>query len=107
MSSVARYSPVYTESHTYNSVVVTQLVSNANENESSFGGLSNSETSLPANLTTNEVQEVVENRFLQMVNDDAIMTSDNSSSLPLVTDEEQEVELLITDQSTGKFLRNF
>lgn len=101
MSSVAQYSPIYTSdsSVSYNSpIVVTQLVANSNNNnnntEVSSSSLSNN---------SSELGQVVSTRYLHMINDQAINTPNvQTSVLPHNVDSEQEVELLITDQNTGK-----
>lgn len=93
MSSVARYSPVYTETTpttSYNnSVIVHQLVST------------------PENPTQQQQTDAFQentvtldgNRYLQMMTSGA--DAPPTDGLQLVPDGEQEVELLITDQATG------
>lgn len=94
MSSVARYSPVYSDPPTNpsfnNPVIVHQLVSTP-ENESQPTD----------NFTENSVMD--SNRYLQMMGDggDLSANSPPTDGLQLVPDTEQEVELLITDQATG------
>lgn len=97
MSSVARYSPVYTEptpSPSFNNpVIVHQLVPPSETTEQPSD-------SFPENPVTLDDG----NRYLQMMNGDELPPSSNSppmDSLQLVPDSEQEVELLITDQATG------
>lgn len=103
MSSVARYSPIYTDSHSFaNPVVVTRLVSDANHDGNYVCNLSMADTSLPTDMSASDIRQVVNSRFLQMVNESDVVQSDTSSALPIVSDNEQEVELLITDQATGK-----
>lgn len=101
MSSVARYSPVYTESNSFtNPVVVTRLVSNSNNGTSYVCNLSNAENLTPE-INTTDIRQVVNSRFLHMVNETDVVHSD-TNTLPIVSDNEHEVELLITDQATGK-----
>lgn len=97
MSSVARYSPVYTDPPTNpsynNSVIVHQLVTTPENNSQT--------TNDTDNFTENSV--IDSNRYLQMMNDggDLSANSPPTDGLQLVPDTEQEVELLITDQATG------
>lgn len=111
MSSVARYSPIYTNSNSFtNPVVVTRLVPNGSNDGNFVCNLSNAEATLSAELGSSDIRQVVNSRFLQMVNETDLVQSDTSSALPIVSDNEHEVELLITDQATGNqnavFLRN-
>lgn len=103
MSSVARYSPIYNaDSNSFNNpIVVTRLVSNANNGTNYVCTENNA-------LTGDDIRQVVNSgRFLQMVNetdsvnDDAVANNTNTTNDDLPIDNEQEVELLITDQATG------
>lgn len=107
MSSVARYSPIYNaDSNSFNNpIVVTRLVSNSNNGTNYVCSLSNTDNNA---LTTDDIRQVVNTgRFLQMVNetdgvqDDTTATNTNATTGELPIDNEQEVELLITDQATG------
>ncbi|EFA10480.2 PR domain zinc finger protein 10 isoform X1 [Tribolium castaneum] len=90
MSSVARYSPVYSEPTTeYNPVVIHHLVQ-PNSSQSDINNLA--PEPMPV-LCNNDIREVVDNHFLQMVN--------SGNQLQVVPPNEQEVALLITDQETG------
>lgn len=93
MSSVARYSPVYSEttpSSFSNPVIVHQLVSTPENTQQP--------NTFPENTVTLDG-----NRYLHMMNGGELPSSDSSptAGLQLVPDAEQEVELLITDQTTG------
>lgn len=102
MSSVARYSPVYTENTSYNNpVIITQLISNGttNQNENFIGNNLNEVTA----LSSIDLQQAIVNaRYLQMVDEQNSLCQDGvPENLAIMQDREQEVELLITDQSTG------
>lgn len=113
MSSVARYSPVYSESSgSYNnSVIVHQLVSTVDEMQQNAESFINSlpvespsTSEVSSALVNAELKPVIGNRYLQMMTDEEISAPDASlaDGLQLVPDSEQEVELLITDQATGE-----
>lgn len=94
MSSVARYSPVYTETTPTsfnNSVIVHQLVSTPENPQQQTDVFPESSVTLDGN------------RYLQMMASGEMPSSDSppTDGLQLVPDTEQEVELLITDQATG------
>ncbi|KAK5645486.1 hypothetical protein RI129_006786 [Pyrocoelia pectoralis] len=117
MSSAARYSPSANDgdiTNYNNSVVVPQLITATtnsqllNSNRDSFiNHLVEPNTPLEhiptlSNSETNLLKEVVSNRYLLNQGPTANATS-NSGVLQLVSDRnpEHEVELLITDQTTG------
>lgn len=107
MSSVARYSPVYTESSTeFNPVVIHQLVApEDNVQSQQYVNLSTSLETMPTVLCNNDLQEV-NNQYLQMVDHSgtsSIANTDTGEGLQLVPEREQEV-LLITDEATGNIL---
>lgn len=115
MSSVARYSPVYSDSSASynNSVIVHQLVSTADPLEQNTEAFMSSlpvdahvASEVSSELVNPELKQVIGNRYLQMMTDQEIPTTDASlaDGLQLVPDGEQEVELLITDQATGMFM---
>lgn len=94
MSSVARYSPVYTEttSNSFNNpVIVHQLVPPPENSEQQSDNFSENSVALDSS------------RYLQMMSGAELPSSDSppTDGLQLVPDTEQEVELLITDQATG------
>lgn len=94
MSSVARYSPVYSDTTTNpsfnNPVVVHQLVTTENCPQQTDDAFADSSVALDSS------------RYLQMMGDGEISAnSPPTDGLQLVPDAEQEVELLITDQATG------
>lgn len=104
MSSVARYSPVYTESSAeFNPVVIHQLVApEDNVQNQQYVNLSTSLETMPTVLCNNDLQEV-NNQYLQMVDhsgSSSIPNTDTGEGLQLVPEREQEV-LLITDEATG------
>lgn len=106
MSSVARYSPVYTaaDSASYgNSVVVTQLVSDPTTEQTDANFVGNLGVPVVEMGTTDLQQNVGNTRFLQMVNDSntGIIESTPANTLSMISDAEQEEVLLITDQTTG------
>lgn len=112
MSSVARYSPVYTESSTeFNPVVIHQLVAPEDSVQNQqYVNLGTALETMPTVLCNNELQEV-NNQYLQMVdqNGSRITNGDTGEGLQLVPEREQEV-LLITDEATGKiyhYVRSF
>lgn len=81
MSSVASYSPVYTsETNFENPVVVAQLVQNADN-----------ETAPP------NPENIIGNQFLQIVERSSTVPNDPQ----IIANTEQEVDILITDQTTG------
>lgn len=97
MSSAAQYSPVYASDSTAsysNPIVVAQLVTNNNSDVSSPLSLSNNSTELGR----------VSTKYLHMINEQLNNESEaqTMAMLPQNIDSEQEVELLITDQNTGK-----
>lgn len=104
MSSVARYSPVYsTDSGSYgNPVVVTQLVQD--QVDPAYVG------TLGVSVVGMEHQEMQENatraQFMQLVSDSNTENA-TETGLSLIRDEEQEEVLLIHDQNTGKFQTYF
>lgn len=105
MSSVARYSPVYTESSAeFNPVVIHQLVApEDNVQNQQYVNLGTSLESIPTVLCNNDLQEV-NNQYLQMVDENGAniaANTDTGEGLQLVPEREQEV-LLITDEATGK-----
>lgn len=120
MSSVARYSPVYAESpqtFTGNPVVLhptvvapedenpqpteRQYVSDLVDPTAAAGAAA--EEVLPVSLNNTDLRQVISNRLLQMIADDEISSgSPNTETLEMVPESEQGVELLITDQSTGR-----
>lgn len=116
MSSVARYSPVYSDAPVSynNSVIVHQLVSAADslqQNPESFINTlpvddTQSASEVSSELVNPELKQVIGNRYLQMMTDEEIPATDASltDGLQLVPDGEQEVELLITDQATGMWV---
>lgn len=95
MGSVARYSPVYSEpTSEYNPVVIHHLVqSNGASNDIINNLAPNTALETMPVLCNNDIREVVDNHFLQMVN--------STNQLQVVPPSEQEVALLITDQETG------
>ncbi|RZC31881.1 PR domain zinc finger protein 10-like, partial [Asbolus verrucosus] len=102
MSSVARYSPVYSEPSTeYNPVVIHQLVQQDTHNDIINNLTSNSSLEAMPVLCNNDIREVVDNQFLHMVNSADRTPTTNQSELQMVPASDQEVELLITDQETG------
>lgn len=110
MSSVARYSPVYTESSAeFNPVVIHQLVApEDNVQNQQYVNLGTSLESIPTVLCNNDLQEV-NNQYLQMVDQNGAniaTNTDTGEGLQLVPEREQEV-LLITDEATGKIWQEF
>lgn len=111
MSSVARYSPVYNEQSTeYNPVVIHQLVTqDTNAHSEQFANNLNTASleNMPTVLCNNNLREV-NNQYLQMVeeNDVNLVTTNNTDGLQLTPENEQEVELLITDEATGNIKNN-
>ncbi|KAJ3660901.1 hypothetical protein Zmor_005328 [Zophobas morio] len=103
MSSVARYSPVYSEpSAEYNPVVIHQLVQQDNVQNDMINNLTtNSPLETMPVLCNNDIREVVDNHFLQMVNTTNAAPDANQQELQVVPPNDQEVALLITDQETG------
>lgn len=103
MSSVARYSPVYTESSTeFNPVVIHQLVApEDNVQSQQYVNLGTSLENMPTVLCNNDLQEV-NSQYLQMVDQNGtnITNTNAGEGLQLVQEREQEV-LLITDEATG------
>lgn len=109
MSSVARYSPVYTaDAATYgNPVVVTQLVTDGtgDQNDTNFVGNLGGPV---VEMGNTDLQQTVEGaQYLHMVNDQSggIIENASNGALSMIPDGEQEVELLITDQTTGKEIK--
>lgn len=106
MSSVARYSPVYNEQSTeFNPVVIHQLVTqDTNTHSEQFANNLNTASleNMPTVLCNNNLREV-NNQYLQMVeeNDVNMVTTNSTEGLQLTPENEQEVELLITDEATG------
>lgn len=103
MSSVARYSPVYTESSAeFNPVVIHQLVApEDNVQNHQYVNLGTTLETMPTVLCNNDLQEV-NNQYLQMVdqNGSNIGNANTGEGLQLVPEREEEV-LLITDEATG------
>lgn len=107
MSSVARYSPVYTEpSAEFNPVVIHQLVAPEDSVQNQqYVNLGTSLESIPTVLCNNDLQEV-NNQYLQMVDQNGTniaANTDTGEHLQLVPERDQEV-LLITDEATGKLI---
>ncbi|KAJ8941230.1 hypothetical protein NQ318_015662 [Aromia moschata] len=106
MSSVARYSPVYSEPSEFNPVVIHQLVTqDSNVQNDQFVNNLSTATSLenmPTVLCNSNMREVG-NQYLQMVNENGtnMVSTNNTEGLQLAPENEQEVELLITDEATG------
>jgi hypothetical protein len=102
MSSVARYSPVYSEPSTeYNPVVIHQLVQQDSGQNDIINNLTpNSPLEAMPVLCNNDIREVVDNHFLQMVNSTGQVAT-AQPELQVVPPSDQEVALLITDQETG------
>lgn len=116
MGSTARYSPTYVESDIAytNSVVVQQLISTNSEDRqlmiqnrdslvpnlggTNFDGLESSLNAADANL----FKQVISNRYL--LNRPANEDPEANNVLHLVPDPntEEEVQLMITDQTTGR-----
>ena len=104
MSSVARYSPIYSSENSNtpygNPIVVTHLIPNND---------SNLMTPLELNGTSPDLGQVVSTRFLQMVDDNVIPSTTAGAEVPpVVANTEQEVDsILITDQNTGEYYNLF
>lgn len=106
MSSVARYSPVYNEQSTeFNPVVIHQLVTqDTNAHGEQFtDNLNNASLDTMPTVLCNDNLREVNNQYLQMVEENStnMVTSNNTEGLQLAPENEQEVELLITDEATG------
>jgi hypothetical protein len=103
MSSVARYSPVYSEPSTeYSPVVIHQLVQQDSGQNDIINNLTpNSPLEAMPVLCNNDIREVVDNHFLQMVNSTGAAPATAQPELQVVPPSDQEVALLITDQETG------
>lgn len=105
MSSVARYSPVYTEpSAEFNPVVIHQLVAPDDSIQNQhYVNLGTTLETMPTVLCNNDLQEV-SSQYLQMVDQSgtSINSTDTRERLQLVPKREQEV-LLITDEATGTY----
>lgn len=107
MSSVARYSPVYSDATTpnyTNPVIVHHLTTTPENDQEQAGAYVNDLTSSVASAAQDAITlDVSSHRYLQMMGDEEMPSSDSppTDGLQLVPDAEQEVELLITDQTTG------
>lgn len=103
MSSVARYSPIYSEPSTeFNPVVIHQLATADNnvQNDQFADNLNTSSfQNIPTVLCNNDGGE----QYLQMVDQDTtnINNATNTSGIQIPQEREQDVELLITDEATG------
>lgn len=107
MSSVASYSPIYSESSsTFNNpVVVHQLAAGRNQAGSFSTAGSHTDREIATADGGVEITQVVNNGYLQMIAGEELSSSTPSpvDGLQFVPDAEQEVELFITDQATGMF----
>lgn len=114
MSSVARYSPVYNDPPAttgasvteFNPVVIHQLVSSEEssvQNEQ-FVDINNSSLNNMSTVLCNNDLREVSSQYLHMVqpSENDIVSTNSTEELQLVPEREQKVELLITDEATGK-----
>nr|CAH7755872.1 unnamed protein product [Callosobruchus chinensis] len=106
MSSVARYSPVYNEAVSeFNPVVIHQLVTQDGtvQNEQYINNLNTAPLvdNIPTVLCNGSVPDV-SNQFLHMIGQaNANVNGGNGAAMHVNGEQEQEVELLITDEATG------
>lgn len=108
MSSVAQYSPVPTQYNENNDnqigpIVIQQYVTQEGENDQGYhsnNALDNVSNEISTVLCNSELR-TSEDQFFQMVEDEGVNMCD-SGALQLIPEQEQQgVELLITDHTTG------
>lgn len=116
MSSVARYSPVYNDSPAgtvaeFNPVVIHQLIASEESSvqNDQFVSINNNNNidNMPTVLCNSDLRSI-NTRYLQMgeASNNDIVSADDTERLQLVPEGEQKVELLITDEATGKMFLN-
>ncbi|KAJ8920156.1 hypothetical protein NQ315_011817 [Exocentrus adspersus] len=102
MSSVARYSPVYNEQPAeFNPVVIHQLVAHnsGGPNDQFTDNLNTASLeAMPAVLCNSNLRDL-NNQYLRIVDEGS--GTGNPDGLQLKPENEQDVELLITDEATG------